>query len=53
VLQIVGVLAVVVQHRVVQRIDALEVFGVERVLRADAPRRFRAEIGLGTAPAPD
>ena len=46
VLQIVGVLTVVMQHGVVQRVDALEVFGVERVLRADALGRFGAEIGL-------
>ena len=45
-LEIVGVLSVVVQHRVVQRIDALEIFGVERVLCADARLALAAEIRL-------
>ena len=39
-------LSVVMEHRVVERIDALEIFGIERVLGADAVRRFGAEIGL-------
>ena len=39
-------LAVVMQHGVVERIDALEIVGVERVLRADAVRGLGAEIGL-------
>ena len=33
-------------HRVVQRVDALEIFRIERVLRADASRSGGAEIGL-------
>ena len=44
--QIVGLLAVIVQHRVVERIDAAEIFGIERVLRADFVGRFGAEISL-------
>src|SRR5262249_50302634 len=45
-LQILEMLAVVMQHRVVERIDALEIVGVERVLRTDAMRGLGAEIGL-------
>ena len=48
-LHVVDVLAVVVQHGVVQRIDALEIFGVEHVLRADPRLGFAAEIGLEQA----
>ena len=33
-------------HRVVERIDALEIFGVENVLGADAMAGLGAEIGL-------
>ena len=33
------------QHRVVQSIDPLEIFGIEHVLRADTLGRFRTEIG--------
>ena len=39
-------LAVVVEHRVVQRFDALEIFGIEHVLGANTMRRLGAEIGL-------
>ena len=39
-------LAVVMQHGVVERIDALEIFGIEHVLGADAMRGLGAEIGL-------
>ncbi len=39
-------LAVVVQHRVVERIDALEILGIERVLRADAVRGLGSQIRL-------
>ena len=39
-------LAVVVQHRVVERIDALEIVRVERVLRADSVGGLGAQIGL-------
>ena len=38
-------LAVVVHQRVIQRIDAAEIFRVEGVLAADARRRLGAEIG--------
>ena len=41
-----NVLAVVVQHRVVERVDALEIFRIERVLGADPLRRFGPEIAL-------
>ena len=44
--EVVGVLSVIVQHGVVQRIDAFEIFGVEQVLRADPMRALAAEIGL-------
>jgi hypothetical protein len=40
------VLAVVVQHRVVERVDALEIVRVERVLRADAMRGLGSQIRL-------
>ena len=46
ILEIVGELAVVVHHGVVERVDPLEVFGIEDVLRADLMGRFGAEIGL-------
>ena len=39
-------LPIIVQHGVVERVDALEIFGVERVLRADPLAGLRAEIGL-------
>ncbi len=39
-------LAVIMDHRVVQRVDALEIFGVQRVLRADPAGRRSTEIGL-------
>ena len=39
-------LAVVVQHREVERIDALEIFGIEHVLGAGAMDGLGAEIGL-------
>ena len=45
-LQILEVLPVVMQHRVVERIDALEVIRVERVLRTHPVRGFGAKIGL-------
>ena len=44
--EIVGLLAVIMHHRVVERIDAPEIFGIERVLGADFVGRFGAEIGL-------
>ena len=44
-----GVLAVVVEHRVVERVDAVEIFGVEHVLGAGAMDRFGTEIGLEQA----
>ena len=44
--EILDMLAVVVQHRVVERVDALEIFGIERVLRAHAVAGLGAEIGL-------
>ena len=47
--QVLGVLTVVVEHGEIQRIDALEIFGIERVLGADAGRRFRSEVGLKQA----
>ena len=37
-------LAVVMDHRVVQRVDALEIFRIEDVLGADAACRGRSEI---------
>ena len=40
------VLAVIVQHRVVERVNTLEIVGVERVLRTDAMRELGSEIGL-------
>jgi hypothetical protein len=39
-------LTVVMDHRVVQRVDALEIFRVQRVLRTDPASRCRAKIGL-------
>ena len=39
-------LAVVVHHRVVERVDALEIFGIEHVLGAGAVDGLGAEIGL-------
>ena len=44
-LQTFEMLAVIVQHGVVERIDALEIFGVESVLCADAMRGLGTEIG--------
>ena len=41
-----GLLAVVVHHRVVERIDAAEIFGIEGVLSADFMGRLGAEIRL-------
>ncbi len=38
-------LAVVMQHRVVERVDSLEVLGIERVLRADAMRGLGPQVG--------
>ncbi len=48
-------LPVIVQHRVIERVDALEIFGIERVLGADAMAGLGAEIGLQQlrAPAPE
>jgi hypothetical protein len=40
------VLAIVVHHRVVERVDTLEILGVENVLRADPMAGLGAEIGL-------
>ena len=45
-LHVVDVLAVVVQHGVVQRVDPLEILGVEDVLCADPGLRLAAEISL-------
>ena len=45
-LQAFDVLAVVMQHGVVERVDALEIFGIEHVLGADAMDGLGAEIGL-------
>ena len=39
-------LAVVMHHAEIERVDALEIFGVEHVLGADAVDGFRAEIRL-------
>jgi len=39
-------LAVVMQHGVIERIDATKIFGIERVLRADFMRRLSAQIRL-------
>jgi len=39
-------LAVVVQHGVVEGIDALEILRVERVLRTDAVRGLGPQVGL-------
>ena len=47
--EVVGVLPVVMQHGVVERVDALEIFGIEHVLGADPRGRFGAEIGLQQA----
>ena len=44
--EILGVLAVIMQHGEIQRVDALEIFGVERVLGADAGGCFGPEVGL-------
>ena len=44
--EIFSLLTVIMHHRVVERIDAAEIFGIERVLRADFVGRFRAEISL-------
>ena len=46
VLQPFDVLAVIMKHRVVERIDALEIFRVEHVLGADPVDGLGAEIGL-------
>ena len=40
-LEIVGHLPIVVHHRVVERIDAAEIFGVQRVLRTDLVGRSK------------
>jgi len=42
----VDVLAVVMHHRIVQRIDTLEIFGIQDVLGTNAPRGCRAQISL-------
>src|ERR1700716_1132154 len=44
--EIVRQLAVVMQHRVIERVDALEVFRIEHVLGAHPVGRLGAEIGL-------
>ena len=46
VFEIVGVLTVIVQHRVIEGVDALEILGIQGVLGADPRLRFAAEIGL-------
>ena len=39
-------LAVVMQHCVIERIDAAKIFGIECMLRADFMRRFSAQIRM-------
>ena len=39
-------LAVVVHHRIIQRVDTLEIFRIQGVLRANASGGWRSEIGL-------
>ena len=45
-LQPFDMLAVIMHHRIVQRVDALEIFRVQDVLRADPPGSRGSEIGL-------
>jgi hypothetical protein len=45
-LQAFDVLPVIMHHGVIQRVDALEIFGVEHVLRADAACSSGAKIRL-------
>src|SRR5262249_59651785 len=45
-LEVLYVLTIVMQHRVIQRIDTLEIFGVQHVLSTDLVRRLSAEIRL-------
>ena len=42
----IAMLTIVMDHRVIQGIDALEIFRIQNVLRADAPGSRCAEIGL-------
>ena len=46
VFEILGHLAVIVHHRVIQGVDALEIFGVQHVLRAGARGRALSKIGF-------
>jgi len=39
------VLAVIMDHRVIQRVDTLDIFRIQGVLRADPSRGGGAEIG--------
>lgn len=39
-------LTIIMHHRVVQRVDAFEVFSIQDMLRTDAMLSLRAEIGL-------
>ena len=43
-IEILRKLPIIMQHGVVQRVDALEIFGVEDMQRTGARRRFGAEI---------
>ena len=49
VVEMLGHLAVVMHHRKVQRVDALEIVGVQHVLRAGSRRRCGPQIGLKEA----
>jgi hypothetical protein len=46
ILEAFDMLAVIMDHRIVQRIDAFEILGIQHVLRADAPGSRSAEIGF-------
>ena len=46
VLKILAVLPVIVQHAEIERVDALKILGIQRVLGADPRRGLRAQIGL-------
>ena len=39
-------LAVIVQHREIQRVNSLEILGIEHMLGADPMNRLGTEIGL-------
>src|SRR5215510_6494210 len=44
--QVLQMLAIIMQHRVVERVDPLEVISVQGVLRPDTVRGFGSKIGL-------